>query len=97
MHVIFKRKGTLVQNDSNIITGGPIVNIYIVYKTSPKIIDFNFVFRDCLFGIIKIANTNNSDTDKWQYSGYGVGFDSNGTFTHPDGGNVKMLLFLELT
>ena len=37
MHVIFKGKGTLVQNDNDIIAGGPIVNIYIVYKTSPKI------------------------------------------------------------
>ena len=38
MHVVFKGKGTLVQNDNDIIAGGPIVIIYIVYKTSPKII-----------------------------------------------------------
>ena len=74
MHVIFKGKGTLVQ-DENIISGRPIINIYIVYKTSPKTINFNFVFRDCFFGAIKITNTTNSDTDKWQYSGYGTGFD----------------------
>ena len=36
MHVIFKGKGTLVQNDNDIIVGGPIVNIYIFYKTSAK-------------------------------------------------------------
>ena len=64
MHVIFKRKGTLVQNDNYIIAGGPIVNIYIVYKTSPKTINYKFVFRDCLFGAIKMTNTTNSDTDK---------------------------------
>ena len=64
MHVIFKRKGTLVQNDNDIIAGGPIVNIYIVYKTSSKTINSNFVFRDCLFGAIKIRNTTNFDTDK---------------------------------
>ena len=86
MHVIFKRKGTLVQNDNDIIAGGPIGNIYIVYETSPKTIIYNFVFRDCLFGAIKITNTTNSDTDKWQYSVYGVGFDSTGSFTHPDDG-----------
>ena len=84
MHVIFKGKGTLVQ-DENIISGRPIINIYIVYKTSPKTINSNFVFRDCFFGAIKITNTTNSDTDKWQYSGYGTGFDSTGNFTHPDG------------
>ena len=97
MHVIFKGKGTLVQNDNGIIAGGPIINIYIVYKTSPKITDSNFVFKNCLFAAIKIANTTNSNTDKWQYSGYGVGFDSTGSFTYPDGENGKMLLFLKLT
>ena len=63
MHAIFKGKGTLVQNDNNIITGGPIINIYIVYKTSSKTIKSSFAFRNCLFGAIKIANTINSDTD----------------------------------
>ena len=93
-YVIFKGKGTLVQNNNGIIAEGPIVNTYIVYKTSPKTVNSNFIFKDCLFGAIKIANTTNSDTDKWQYSGYGIGFDSIGTFTHPDGGagkNVKLV------
>ena len=75
MHVIFKGKGKLVQNENDIITGGPIINIYIVYKTSPKFINSNFVFRYCLFDTIKITNITNSDTDKWQYSDYGIGFD----------------------
>ena len=89
MHVIFKGKGTLVQNDNDVIAGGPTTNNYIVYKTSPKTISSNFVFKNCLFGAIKIADSTNSDTDKWQYSAYGVGFDSTGSFTHPDGGNGK--------
>ena len=42
MHVIFKGKGTLVQNDNDIIAEGPIVKIYIVYKTSPRTINSNF-------------------------------------------------------
>ena len=42
MYVMFKRKGTLVQNDNDIIAGGPIVNIYIVYKTFPKAINSDF-------------------------------------------------------
>ena len=64
MHVIFKGKGTLVQTDNDIIAGRPIVNIYIAYKTSPKTITSNFVFKNCLFGAMKIADTTNSDTDK---------------------------------
>ena len=53
MHVIFKGKSTLVQNDNDIIAGGPIANIYTVYKTSPKTVNPNFVFKNCLFGAIK--------------------------------------------
>ena len=54
MHVIFKGKGALAQYDNNVIAGGPIVNIYIVYKTSPKTINSNFVFKNCLFGAVNI-------------------------------------------
>ena len=92
MHVIFKGKGTLVQDENYVISGGPIINIYIACKTSPKAINSNFVFRDCLFGAIKITNTINSDTDKWQYSGYGTGFDSTGNFTHSDGGFARNII-----
>ena len=86
MHVIFKRKGALAQRDNDIIAAGPIINIYIVYETSPKTINSNYILKNCLFGTIKTANTTNSDTDKWQSSGYGVGFDSTGSFTHSDDG-----------
>ena len=92
MHVIFKGKGTLVQDDNDVIAGGPMISMYIVSKTSPKTINSNFVFKNCLFGAIKIANTSNSDTDKWRYSGYGIGFDLTGRFTHPDGGNGKNVI-----
>ena len=92
MQIIFKGKATLVQNDNNITAGGPIVNICIVYKTSPKTVNSNFVFKNCLFGAIKIANTTNSDTGKSQYPGYGIGFDSKGEFTHPDGGSGKNVI-----
>ena len=64
MHVIFKGKVTLVQSDIDIIAGGPIVNIYIVYKHLQKLLTPIFFFFKCLFSSIKIANTTNSDTDK---------------------------------
>ena len=64
MHVIFKGKGALVKNDNDIIAGEPLINIYIVYKTYPNTINSNFVFKNCLFSAIKIADTTNSDTDK---------------------------------
>ena len=65
MHVIFKEKGALVQYDNDVIAGGPMVNIYIVYKTSSKTINSSFVFKNSLFDAVKITNATNSDTDKW--------------------------------
>ena len=43
-YVIFKGKSILYQHDNDVIAGGPIVNIYIVYKTSSKTINSSFVF-----------------------------------------------------
>ena len=88
MNVTFKEKRALIQYDNDVIAGGPIVNIYIVYKTSPKTVDSNFVFKNCLFGAIKIANTTYSDTEKRLCFGYGIGFVSTGSFTHPDDGKA---------
>ena len=64
MHVILEGNGALVQYDNVVIAIRPIVNIYIVYKTSPKTISSNFVFKNCLFGAIKITNATYSDNDK---------------------------------
>ena len=36
-----------------------------------------------MFGAINL--TKNRDTDKCKYSGYGIGFDARGTFSHPTG------------
>ena len=44
IHVIFRGKGTLVQDDND-IAGGPIINIYTVYKTSPKTINSNLFLK----------------------------------------------------
>ena len=40
-------------------------------------------FENCLFGAVKL--TKNADIDKQKYSGYDIGFDSKGSFTHPSG------------
>ena len=39
---------------------------------------------NCLFGVVKL--TKNADIDKYKYSGYGIGFDLRGSFTHLSGG-----------
>ena len=71
---------------------GPVVNIYIVYETTPDSNTSNITLENCLLGAIKI--TKNSDVDKYKYSGYGIGFDSRGSFSRPSGGNgTNVIIF----
>ena len=58
-----------------------IVNVYIVYALSSNFNNFNSTFKNCLFVAVKL--TKNTDTVKYKYSGYGIGFDSCRTFSFP--------------
>ena len=60
-----------------------IINIYIVYDLDSNSNDFDPTLQNCLFGAVKL--TKNSDIDKYKYSGYGIGFDSKGSFLHSNG------------
>ena len=57
-----------------------IVNIYIVYEITDN---FNIssypTLENCLFGAVKV--TKSTDIDKYGYSGYGIGFDRQGSFS----------------
>ena len=69
-----------------------IVNIYIVYEATPDTKTTNITLENCLFGAIKL--TKNSDNDKYKYSGYGIGIDTGGSFSHPSGGNgTNVIIF----
>ena len=75
------------QDSSNVIANNSVVNIYIVYKRSPKTIYTNNALKNCFFGAIKADKPNtdpnpNTDPSKYIYSGYGIGFNHIGTFTH---------------
>ena len=63
---------------------GPIVNIYTVYRLIVTTKDSSVTLQNCLFGAVKL--TRNAGIDKYKYSGYGIGFDSKGSFTHLSGG-----------
>ena len=43
-----------------------------------------------LFGAVKL--TKNADIDKYKYSGYGIEFDSKGSFSDPSGGFGKNVI-----
>ena len=52
----------------------------------------SFTLKNSLFGAIKI--TKNGDIKKYNYSGYGIGFDSKGSFLHVDGTyGVNVIIF----
>ena len=63
---------------------GKIINIFIVYDLQSNL-NYNpeFTLENCLFGAIKV--TKNADVNKFKYSGYGIGFDGKGVFSHPTG------------
>ena len=56
----------------------------IAYELDTWSWDLNteFTLEDCFFGAVKL--TKNADTDKYKYSGYGRGFDSQSAFSLPD-------------
>ena len=61
-----------------------VANIYIVYElgaSSPRRDDPTL--KNCLFGAVIL--TKNADIDKYQYSGYGTGFDRKSSFSFPGG------------
>ena len=62
-----------------------VINVYILYEINLWSLeqDNKFVLLNSLFGAVKL--TKNSDLDKYSYSGYGIGFDSHGTFSLSDG------------
>ena len=79
-----KFNGDLLRQNQVTYNHGTRVNIYIVYETFPDAKTSTITLENCLFGSIKL--TTNSDIDKYKYSGYGIGFNSGGSFSHPSGG-----------
>ena len=86
----------LKQEDTAHVTPNNIVNLLIGYKLDswPRDLDTDYTLNGCLFGGVKF--TKNADPDEYSYSGYGLGFDTSGYRSLPDGSVGKILLFLEL-
>ena len=76
--------GVPLKQDKVTYNQGPIVNIYTVYRLIFNSVDFGLTVQNCLFGAVKL--TKGADISKNKYSGYGIGFDSKESFTHPSGG-----------
>ena len=74
-----KQEGTTPFTPSN------LVNLIIVYKLDSWLLELNndFVLGCYLFGCVKL--TKSTDPDKYSYSGCGIGFDTRGYHSLPDG------------
>ena len=70
-----------------------VVNIYIVYELGASSShDSDLTIKNCSFGAATL--TKNADTEKYKYSGYGIGFDRRSSFSFAGGGfGQNVLIF----
>ena len=83
--------GSCLKQDKIMYTHGEIVNIYTVYEIVGSYNDDNYpTLKKVLFGAVKL--TRNADINKYRYSGYRIGFDGKGYFSHPRVENGKNVI-----
>ena len=69
-----------------------VVNMYIVYEITSDYKDINYpTLENCLFGSVKL--TKNADIDKYGYSGYGIGFDRETSFSFGNDFGKNVIIF----
>ena len=73
----FQQNKIIIPNNNN-----NVINIYCVYEIQPisSSRDTTFTIQNALFGASQI--TNNADTIKYNYKGYGICFDEGNQFGH---------------
>ena len=77
----------------NLIYSSKSSKYLIVYKLGASSSRVNDpTLKNCLFGAVTL--TKNADIDKYEYSGYGIGFDRRSSFTFPSGGFGQNVLIL---
>ena len=77
-------RGSILQQKIVTYNHKKVVNLYIVYEITKFRFNNNPILTNALFGAVKI--TKNADIKKYNYSGYGIGFDSQAFYNHPFGG-----------
>ena len=70
-----------------------VVNLYVSYNLDEWSKDLNthFTLGNSLFEAVKL--TKNADPDKYEYFGYGIGFDSRSQFSWADRNNGKNVIY----
>ena len=86
-----KFTGSCLKQLKTSYTHEKVVTIYIVYELgAPSSHNNDPTLKYCLFGAVTL--TKNADMDKYEYTGYGVGFDRRSSFSFPGGGFGKNVL-----
>ena len=75
-----KLSGSCLKQDKIIFNQEKTVNIYILYDLKSNLNKFD-------------PTLQNSDFYKYEYAGYGIGFNSKGTSSHPSGGTGVNVVF----
>ena len=87
-----KFDGSFLNRFPPTILHGNIVNIYIVYEITSDYKDINYpTLENCLFGSVKL--TKNANFDKYGYSGYGIGFDRETSFSFGNDFGKNVIIF----
>ena len=86
-------RGNLLKQNKAAYNHKKTVSTYTVYEiSSPFTSQSSVTLKSSLFGAVTV--TKNSDINKYKCSGYGIGFDSKGSFLHADGNyGVNVILF----
>ena len=83
-----KFTGSVLQQKAVTYNHKKVVNLYKVYEITNFHGKNNYpILTNALFGAVKL--TKNGDIDKYKYSGYGIGFDGQGFYSHPSGGTGR--------
>ena len=78
--VVFKK--SCLKQDKTTYDHEKLLNIYILHEINKNFnISSHAIQENCLFGTVSL--TKNLDIDKYEYSGYGIGFDRHRFFSHP--------------
>ena len=86
-------RGSCLKQDKITYDHGKVINIYIVNEISKTYdISSKSTLENCLFGAVSL--TKNADIDKYKCSGYVIGFDRHGFFSHPSGGTGRNVIIL---
>ena len=93
--------GSCLKQDKVTFNHEKVVNIYIAYEINKSAniskysSDENYpTLQNALFGAISL--TKNANIDKYNYSGYGIGFDRRSIFSFPGGGFGQNVIIFEV-